>query len=137
MTTTPISVDLAQHDTHPILTWTLMREDGVTPQDLTPAGRSVELWYWDAEHAGRTARALWKVTLTKFPAPATPTEKAKVIFTASATERFYPTALETRGLGTRSLIGWLRYLDSASSPATAKWIKAALLVTADEAPVAP
>ena len=137
MTTTPITLDLAQHDTHPVLTWSIQREDGTTWQDLTPGSRSVELWYWDAEHAGRTARALWKIALTKFPSPTTDQQKAKVSFAPSATERFYPEALEARGLGRRALVGWLRYLDTATSPATAKWIKGALEVTADEAPVEP
>lgn len=140
MTTTPIRLDLAQHDSHPVLRFKIkaLQEDGTLAwQDLTPGSRTVELWYWDAAHAGRIKKALWKVGLTKFAGPTTDEEKASVYFTASATERFYPTALEVQGLGQRALVGWLRYLDSATSPATLKWIKGALEVSADEAPIEP
>lgn len=140
MTTTPIKLDLAQHDSHPRLRFKIkaVLEDGTLAwQDLTPGTRAVELWYWDDQHAGRIKKALWKVTLTKFSSPSTDEEKASVYFTPSPSERYYPVDLESQGLGRRALVGWLRYLDSATSPATAKWIKGALEVTADEAPLEP
>ena len=140
MTTTPILLDLAQHDTLPGLRFKIRAIDAdgnLTWQDLTAGSRSVELWYWDAQHAGRVKKALWKVALTKFAGPSTDEEKATVYFTPSPSERYYPAELEALGAGRRSLVGWLRYLDSATSPATAKWIKGALEVTADEAPVDP
>jgi len=133
MTTTPIRVDLGQYDTHPILTWTIKRENGTTIQDLTGAARSVELWYWEDVDAGQVKRALWKVTLTK---SGTPTD-GTVAFTPSATEQFYPDALMSRGAGPRTFVGWLRYHDTGSSPITHKWIKHALEVAGEAAPLAP
>ena len=132
ITTTPIKVNLAELDTHPLLTWTL-KNQALAIQDLTPAGRTVELWYWERAHAGVVKKALWMVVLTK---SGTPTD-GKATYTPSTNEPYYPAALLTQGRGERVFVGWLRYHDTGSTPVTHKWVKDALEVTAEDAPTGP
>lgn len=137
MTTTPIRVDLAELDTHPLLKWT-MRDQADALIDMSVAGRSVELWYWESVAvAGRVKRALWKVALTLTPGASTPQEKAEVHWKRTATEEFYPASIIAAGGGPRVFVGWLRYHDTGSSPVTHKWVKTALEVTAEAAPLEP
>lgn len=136
MVTETIRANLAELDTHPVFTWTLKDQDGAL-LDLSPGARTVELWYWDNDHTGNEKKALWKKLLTKTAAAATPQEKAEVSFTAGASEPFYPAEYLLRGRGTRVFNGWLRYLDTSSTPPTAKWVKAALEITAEDAPTGP
>jgi hypothetical protein len=136
MTTTPIRVDLAEHDTHPILKWTLRDQAGALI-DRTGLTKSVELYVWDSGAVGNVKQALWKATLPETASATTPEEKAEATFTPSNTEPYYPADFLMQGRGQRRLVGWLRYHDTASTPPTHKWIKNALEVMTEDQPAEP
>lgn len=132
MTTEPILVDLAQYDTHPVLTWTVTDESG-TVISMAPATRTVELYYFDSRSNKSSQNAFWKITLTKSVTPS----DGKVTFTPDATHPYYPQSVLDGGGGSHSLVGWLRLHDTASSPVVNKWIKNALVVFITQPPDEP
>lgn len=137
MTTTTIRIDLSELDTHPLLKWPMYDQAGALI-DMSQAGRSAELWYWESiTVAGRVKRALWKADLTLTPGATTPEELAEVWFTPTVSEPYYPASLLASGGGERVLVGWIRFHDTTASPPVHKFVKAALEVTAEAAPLEP